>query len=170
MELIVNVTENWGIGFENELLVRISADLQRFRALTTGKTVILGRKTLATFPGGRPLKNRVNIVLTHDRSFSCEGAQIAHSEQELFALLQDTPFADVCVIGGASIYEALLDYCDAARITKTYVNLKADRFLPNLDAMRNWEIKEQSEVFEENGVRYQFIDYVNKSPKQSPKQ
>ena len=170
MELIVNVTENWGIGFENELLVRISADLQRFRALTTGKTVILGRKTLATFPGGRPLKNRVNIVLTHDRGFTCEGAEIAHSEQELFEKLRQYPSETLCVIGGASIYEALLDYCDVARITKTYVNLKADRFLPNLDAMDNWAISEQSEIYEENGVRFQFIDYVNKSPKQFPKQ
>lgn len=168
MELIVNVTENWAIGFENSLLVTISADLRRFRELTTGKTVILGRKTLATFPGGRPLKNRINLVLTHDEGFSCEGAVAVHSEKELFEKLRELPQDSVCVIGGASVYEALLDYCDKARITKTYVNLKADRFFPNLDEKENWEATEKSEILEENGIRFQYIDYVNKTPKKFP--
>lgn len=169
MELIVNVTENWGIGYQNELLVSISADLRRFRELTTGKTVVLGRKTLATFPGGRPLKNRVNLVLTHDASFSCEGAVTVTSEQDLFEKIKALAAKDVCVIGGASVYERLLPYCSIARITKTYVNLKADRFFPNLDKMENWKISWKSEMQEENGVRFQYIDYVNASPKQFPK-
>ena len=117
MELIVNVTENWGIGCKDRLLVAISADLKRFRALTTGKTVILGRRTLATFPGGRPLKNRENIVLTRDPAFSAEGALAAHDLAELFALLRGKNTDDVCVIGGASVYEQLLPYCARARVT-----------------------------------------------------
>ncbi len=164
MELIVNVTENWGIGFENQLLVSISADLRRFRELTTGKTVILGRKTLETFPGGRPLKNRTNIVLTTNPAFEAEGAKIMHSMEELFAAMRACE-EELCLIGGASLYEQLLDYCEVARVTKTYVNLAADRFFPNLDEKENWNISARSEMMEENGVQFQYIDYVNSNPK-----
>ena len=101
MELIVNVTENWGIGLRDRLLVSISADLKRFRALTMGKTVILGRRTLATFPGGKPLKNRENIVLTHDAGFAAEGALVAHDLAELFALLHGKNTDDVSSAGRA---------------------------------------------------------------------
>ena len=88
MDAIVNVTQSWGIGFENRLLVSIPEDLKRFRALTTGKTVILGRKTLETFPGGKPLKYRRNLVLSADLSFRPEGAEVFRSEAELRALLR----------------------------------------------------------------------------------
>ena len=96
MELIVNVTKNWGIGFENRLLVSISADLRRFRQLTEGKTVILGRKTLETFPGGRPLKNRRNILLTANPALRVDGADIVHSEEALFARLRTLPRETLC--------------------------------------------------------------------------
>ena len=165
MELIVNITPDWGIGFENRLLVSISADLRRFRELTTGKTVVLGRKTLATFPGGQPLKNRTNIVLTRDPSFSAGSAVIVHDEAALFAALRAYPREEIAVIGGASVYELLLDYCDAARVTKSYVDAPADRFFPNLDARENWQIRRVSELQEENGLQFQYIDYVNRSPK-----
>lgn len=168
MELIVNVTENWGIGLENRLLVSISADLRRFRQLTEGKTVILGRRTLETFPGGRPLKNRRNILLTANPDFRAEGAEIVHSEQELFAVLRTLPREELCVIGGASVYRLLLDYCDAARVTKTGLVCKADAFFPNLDAAENWRIAAQSEMQEENGLRFRYIDYVNLTPKAFP--
>ena len=105
MELIVNVTKNWGIGFENRLLVSISADLRRFRQLTEGKTVILGRKTLETFPGGRPLKNRRNILLTANPALRVDGADIVHSEEALFARLRTLPRETLCVIGGAVIFQ-----------------------------------------------------------------
>ena len=154
MELIVNVTENWGIGLRDRLLVSISADLKRFRALTMGKTVILGRRTLATFPGGKPLKNRENIVLTHDAGFAAEGALVAHDLAE-----------DVCVIGGASVYEQLLPYCARARVTKTQLTPEADRFFPNLDKLENWQIEHETSPQEENGVRFSYIDYVNLSPR-----
>lgn len=168
MELIVNVTENWGIGLENRLLVSISADLRRFRQLTEGKTVILGRRTLETFPGGRPLKNRRNILLTANPDFRAEGAEIVHSEQELFAVLRTLPREELCVIGGASVYRLLLDYCDAARVTKTGLVCKADAFFPDLDAAENWRIAAQSEMQEENGLRFRYIDYVNLTPKAFP--
>ena len=168
MELIVNVTEDWGIGFENRLLVSISADLRRFRQLTEGKTVILGRKTLATFPGGRPLKNRTNLVLTTDPSFTAGEAVIIHSEQALFQALRQYPRASLCVIGGASVYRMLLDYCDTARVTRTFVRQKADAFFPDLDALSNWRAAAYSEIQEENGLRFQYIDYINLTPKEFP--
>ena len=135
MELIVNVTENWGIGLRDRLLVSISADLKRFRALTTGKTVILGRRTLATFPGGKPLKNRENIVLTHDKNFKAGDAIIVHSMEELREELKKYPSEDIYVIGGETIYKQLLDDCDVAHITKIDYAFEADAYFPNLDAM-----------------------------------
>ena len=162
MVCIVNVDEKWGIGRENELLVHISDDLKRFRALTTGKTVVLGRKTLAGFPGGRPLKNRRNLVLSSDKSLGVEGAEVVHSVDEALALLQDVPAEEICIIGGASIYEAFLPYCRRAYVTKTMVDGNADRFFPDLDDAADWEIAETSEVLEENGVKYQYVDYVRK--------
>lgn len=164
MNLIVNVTQNWGIGFENKLLVSISADLHRFRRLTTGKAVILGRKTLETFPGGRPLKNRANFILSGNPDYAVEGATVVPSLPALQAALRPYDPADVCVIGGASVYEALLPYCRTAQVTKTYVDLRADRFFPNLDRLDTWEIEKISPMEEENGIRFQYIDYVNKKP------
>ena len=164
MNLIVNVTENWGIGFENKLLVAISADLKRFRQLTTGKVVILGRKTLETFPGGRPLKNRTNLILSTNPDYRVEGAEVVHSIEALLQAVKAYPAEELCVIGGASIYEALLPYCTTAQITKTYVNLPADRYFPDLDAMDNWQISKVYPEEEENGIRFQYIDYVNNAP------
>ena len=164
MNLVVNVTENWGIGFENELLVTISADLKRFRALTMGKTVILGRKTLETFPGGRPLKGRRNLILSRSPDYAPEGAEVFRSLPELLDEVRKLDPEEVCVIGGASVYEALLPYCRTAQVTKTYVDREADRFFPDLDAMDNWKVEKVYDEEEENGIRFQYIDYVNTAP------
>ena len=163
MDLIVNVCENWGIGKSGKLLVSISADLRRFRQLTTGKTVILGRKTLATFPGGRPLKNRTNLILSRSTA-EVEGAEVLPDLQALFARLRDCDLNRVSVIGGASVYRALLPYCDKACITKTLLAPEADTFFPNLDEMENWTVLEAGAVLEENGIRFQYIDYLNRDP------
>lgn len=165
MKCIVNVTQNWGIGQDNRLLVSVSDDLRRFRALTLGKTVICGRKTLATFPGGKPLKGRKTILLSSDCDFHAEGAKVVHSTQELFDLLRTLPAQELCVIGGESIYRLLLDYCDTAVVTKTYVDLPSDRFFPNLDEAENWVLCDQGELQEENGIRYRFCTYQNNTPK-----
>ena len=164
MELIVNVTENWGIGLQDRLLVSIRADLQRFRQLTTGKTVVLGRRTLSTFPGGRPLKNRTNIILSTQPDFCPAGAQCAHSTAQLAAMLQTLPAEEICVIGGARVYALLLPFCSLARVTKTLVQLPADRFFPNLDADPQWRVIERGPVLEENGISFQYIDYQNTAP------
>ena len=164
MNCIVNVTEDWGIGLGDQLLVAISADLRRFRQLTTGKTVILGRKTLATFPGGRPLKNRTNLVLSTNPAFTSEGAVTVHSPAELWEQCRLHDPKDLCVIGGASVYELLLPYCSTAQVTKTFLQPPADRFFPNLDALPGWSVAGVSPIQEENGVSFQYFDYVNANP------
>ena len=164
MNCIVNVTEDWGIGLGDQLLVAISADLRRFRQLTTGKTVILGRKTQATFPGGRPLKNRTNLILSANPAFAPEGATVVHSLAELRDQCRRFHPEDLCVIGGASVYELLLPYCAAAQVTKTFLRPPADRFFPNLDTLPGWSVAAASPVQEENGISYQYFDYVNANP------
>ena len=167
MDLIVNVCENWGIGKDGALLVSISADLKRFRQLTTGKTVILGRKTLSTFPGGRPLKNRRNLILSTS-GLTVEGAEVVADLNALFDKLRDCDLSQTSVIGGASVYRALLPYCDRAYVTKTLISPEADTFFPNLDQMPNWTVAQEYPVQEENGIRFQYIDYVNSSPMEIP--
>ena len=164
MKCIVNVAKDWGIGLQDQLLVSISADLHRFRQLTDGKVVILGRKTLATFPGGRPLKNRVNLVLSANPSLEIPGADVLHSLPALLERCRRYSPDDLCVIGGASVYELLLPYCRQALVTKTMARWPADRFFPNLDSLPGWNIISQSEVLEENGINFQYIDYANANP------
>ena len=162
MNAIVNVTETWGIGQDNRLLLTISSDLRRFRQLTTGRTVILGRKTLETFPGGRPLRGRRNLILSGNPSFYVNGATVVHSLSDLReAVLPGEPLS---VIGGASVYELLLPYCDTAYVTKTFVDVPADRFFPNLDTLPGWVLENASEILEEDDCRFQYLDYRNTAP------
>ena len=111
MDCIVNVTQNWGIGRDGDLLVSIPTDLRRFRALTTGKTVIYGRKTLLTFPHARPLPNRENWILSATPGFSVPGAAVFPSLAALQEALRTRPADSLCLIGGASVYRALLPWC-----------------------------------------------------------
>lgn len=146
------------------MIVSIRADLKRFRELTTGKTVVLGRKTLAGFPGGKPLKNRRNIVLTRNETTAIEGAQTAHNLTSLKKLLEHTPTDEIMVIGGEAVYQQLLPYCDTVFLTRTFGHFEADRFFPNLDALSNWFVSEQSPVWEENGILFQYLTYRNLTP------
>lgn len=114
MNVIAAVDQNWGIGKNGDQLVYLSEDLKRFQALTTGHAVILGRKTLATFPGGRPLKRRRNLILTRNAGFAAEGAEVFFSLEDLLQAAPDDAF----VIGGASVYRQLLPWCTTAYITK----------------------------------------------------
>ena len=157
MTAIVCVSRSWGIGRDGALLFRISADHKRFRTLTVGKTVILGPKTLDTVPGGKPLKDRRDIVLSH-RDLDVPGAEIAHSFDEAAALGGD----DAIVIGGASVYMALLSRCDRVYVTKVDADPDADSFFPNLDDNPDWRIESESETFEENGLKFRYVDYVRK--------
>ena len=153
MNAIVAISENGGIGKDNGLLFHISADLKRFKELTSGHTVIMGRKTLQSLPGGRGLPNRRNIVITRDIDFTAGRAEIVHSVDEALALAEEDAF----VIGGASIYQAMLPYCDKVYLTKVYADAEADVFFPSLCG---WQVVRRSEMQEENGLRFQYIDYM----------
>ena len=156
MQAIVAVSESWGIGKDNDLLFHISADLKRFRELTAGHTVVMGRKTLESLPGGKGLPKRRNIVLTANPDFTAENAEVVHNPAQLIFAAG----ADAFVIGGATVYRQLLSLCDRIYVTKVFAAPEADAFFPDLDADPNWEIAEESEIMEENGIRFQYVDYV----------
>ena len=162
MNAIVVVDQNWGIGCSGDLLFSLPTDMKRFRSLTLGGTVILGRKTLDSFPGGRPLPKRRNIVITRNVDFDREGCEIAASPQAALELAADTEDDKLWVIGGGSVYTALLHKCRRVYLTKVDAAAdNADTFFPNLDKLPGWEIEAVSEPVEENGVTYRFIDYIN---------
>lgn len=162
MNAIVVVDQNWAIGCNGDLLFSLPTDMKRFRSLTIGGTVILGRKTLDTFPGGRPLPKRRNIVITRNVDFDREGCEIAGSLQAALELAADTEDGKLWVIGGGSVYAALLSRCKRVYLTKVdAVAEGADTFFPNLDKLPGWKVEATSEPVEENGVTYRFVDYIN---------
>jgi dihydrofolate reductase len=156
MQAIVNVTENWGIGRDNRLIFPLKADLRRFKELTMGHAVVMGRKTLESLPGKKGLPGRRNLVLTRDESFTAPNVEVVHSPlQAVFA----TGAEDFC-IGGASVYRVLLPACDRVHVTKVLATAEADAYFPDLDEDPSWRIESESEVMEENGIRFQYVDYV----------
>lgn len=159
MNLIAAVDKNWAIGYNNKLLVSIPEDMKFFRQTTTGKVVVMGRKTLESFPNGRPLKNRVNIVLTTDRSYQKADAVIVHDMTELSEELAKYKSEDIYVIGGESIYRQLLEQCDVAHITKIDYAYDADAYFPNLDENEQWTITEDSEEQTYFDLEYVFLKY-----------
>ena len=167
MKAIVAVDRNWGIGKEGDLLLSIPEDMKFFRETTSGGVVVMGRKTLDSFPGGRPLKNRTNIVLTRNSGFAREGVKVVHSEEELRGMLSEEENDRVFVIGGASIYSQLLHLCDTVYVTKMDVSFEADAFFPDLDAMEGWKVTAESPeaVYETDdgqlSVKYKFLTYQN---------
>ena len=158
MNIIVAVDENWAIGKDGDQLVYLSEDLKRFKALTMGHPVILGRKTLATFPGGRPLKGRRNLILSRDPAFAPEGGEVYPDLEQLLA----TAPADSFVVGGASVYAALLPYCDTAHITRIDAVFPADKFFPDLDADPAWQIQDVSDPMEHDGLSFRYYTYIRK--------
>jgi len=156
MNMIVAVDQNWAIGNGGDQLVYIPADLKRFQSLTRGHTVILGRKTLATFPGGRPLKNRTNLILSRNPDFAPEGAQVFPDLDALLSAVQDP---DAFVIGGASVYEALLDRCDTVYVTKIHKTYPADRYFPNLDQDPAWSPVETGDPQTDADVEFHYVTY-----------
>ena len=160
MIAIAAVDDNWAIGYENRLLLSIPDDMKFFREKTMEKTVIMGRKTLESFPGKKPLKNRTNIVLTRDDHYEAEGAVIVHSKEELIERIGNLPEDEVFVIGGASIYQMLVPFCSKCYITKMYKEFKADAYFPNLDALDKWRIAERSARQRYEDLEYEFLTYV----------
>ena len=159
MNLIVAVDENWAIGHQHELLIRIPGDMKMFRRETTGKVVVLGRKTLETFPGGQPLKDRTNIILSTKEDYRVEGAIVVHSLEELLEELKEYDSSQVYIIGGESIYRQLLPYCDTAHVTKIDRAYEADTWFPNLDEDSEWQITAESDEQSYFDTTYHFVKY-----------
>ena len=156
MNVIVAVDQNWAIGKGGDQLVYIPEDLKHFKALTLGHPVVLGRKTLATFPGGQPLKGRRNLILSATPGYAVEGGEVFPS---LEALLPQLP-EDAFVIGGESVYRALLPYCHTAYVTKLEAAFPADRYFPDLDRDPAWQVSGESEPMEHQGLTFRYVTYT----------
>ena len=159
MDLIVAVYDDWGIGKDGTQPVALSADRKFFRETTRGATVIVGRKTLADFPGGKPLPNRVNIVLTR-QDMKLDGVEICHSPEEAVAFTEN--HARTFVIGGGSVYKQMLGFCENAYVTKVHSTPESDTYFPNLDEDPQWKLAEVLQSGEENGIQYEMLLYKRK--------
>ena len=159
MKLIAAVDKNWAIGNKGGLLCHISGDLKYFKERTAGKTVVMGRPTLESLPGAKPLPKRENIILTTRPDYEVPGAAVAHSEEELEQLLEGRDTDDVFIIGGGKVYRDFLDRCNTCYITKIFDKFQADTWFVNLDEREEFTIVWRSDVQEENGIRYQFLEY-----------
>ena len=152
MNVIVAADQNWGIGKDNKLLVSIPADMKMFREETSGKVVVMGRKTLESFPNGLPLKNRTNIVITKNKDYDAKGAIVVHSIEEALEEIKKYPTED----------EQMLPYCDVAHVTKIDFAYEADSHFPNLDEDDEWEITAESDEQTYFDLEYQFVKYERK--------
>ena len=161
MKLIVAVAKNWAIGYKDDLLFDLPDDMTFFKETTIDKVVVMGRKTLLSFPNGKPLKNRVNIILTRDKNFKEENCIVVNSFDELFEELKKYDEDHVFVIGGGKIYNDLYPYCSEALITKVDAIANADTFLHNFDDDLDWYLSYASEIHENNGLKFTFNTYKN---------
>lgn len=162
MNLIVAVDENWAIGNKNNLLVRIPADHKFFREETTGKIVVLGRKTLETFPQGLPLKNRTNVILSSNPDYKAKDAVVVHNTEELLEELKKYSDEDIYIIGGESVYRQMLPYCNVAHVTKIDRAYESDAYFPNLDELPEWQITADSDEQVYFDITYHFLKYERK--------
>lgn len=163
MKAIVAVDKNWGIGKNNELLFSIPEDMKFFRETTKGKTVVMGSKTLKSLPGGNPLKNRANIVLSN--TIVREDCIIVNSIKELGVELSKYNSEDVYVIGGAMLYKTLLPYCSEVLVTKIDADGNPDVFFENLDCLPDWRLKNESSEIQTDGYKIKFTVYKNLNTK-----
>lgn len=155
MNVIVAVDEHWAIGKDGDQLCYIPADLKRFQALTTGHPVLLGRKTLATFPGGRPLKNRRNLILSAREDFAPQGGEVFRTLEEALAAAP----GDTFVIGGEAVYRQTIGRCTTAYVTKIEKTFEADRYFPNLDQDPAWQVVEREGPFRHEDLTYFYVTY-----------
>ena len=160
MELIVAVYDDWGIGRDGTQPIALSADRKFFRETTRGAMVIAGRRTIADFPGQKPLPGRVNVAISRNAK-EIPGFTLCGSVEEAAELAKTAQRA--MVIGGGSIYRQLLPYCDTAYITKVHVKPESDTFFPNLDEMDDWYVAEKLLAGEENGIPYEILLYKRRT-------
>lgn len=163
MNLIVAVDGQWGIGCSGKLLDIIPADMKYFKAKTIGKIVVMGRKTFESLPGGKPLSDRINIVLSRGGKINAEGIIMCNSLGELFSLLSKHSSEDVFVIGGEAVYQQLLPYCSKAYVTKIDKIYMPDTYFPNLDKEAEWQCIETGMLQSNQDVTFKFTIYQNKN-------
>ena len=163
MNLIVAVDNKWGIGRDGGLLARLPGDMRYFREHTSGKVVVMGRKTLESLPGRKGLRDRENYVLTTNKDFEADGCCAIHSEDELWDVLSKYEPDDVFLIGGASLYNWFYNMCDRLYVTKMDADLNADTFITNFDEDGGFEIISESKPVTENGITYRFVVYQKKA-------
>lgn len=156
MQAIVAVSQSWGIGKGGDLLFRLPSDLRRFKSITTGHTVIMGRKTLDSLPGGKGLPHRRNLVLSRQSDFAPDRAEVIHSVEDILKTAEDDAF----VIGGQQVYEQLLPYCARVYVTKVLADPEADAFFPDLDKLPEWKVASTGEMLTENGLSFQYVEYI----------
>ena len=164
MQAILHCDRNWGIGKKNDLMFRLPKDMKFFRSTTSGKVVVMGSNTLLSFPGGKPLKNRTNIVLWpggDKKRAEEDGFVMVESLSDLFAEIARYPSEDVFVIGGAMMYHTMLPYCSRVLLTKVDADGGAEVFFDNLDKLDNWSMTQCSEPEEDNGYIIRFTTYEN---------
>ncbi|MBQ6370419.1 MAG: dihydrofolate reductase [Firmicutes bacterium] len=159
MNAIVAVDRNWGIGRDNDLLIHLPGDLKYYKEKTIGNVIIVGQRTLESFPGSRPLPGRTNIVLSDDPAFAPEGCIVCRTKEEVLEKAAEYDPDRVFICGGASIYRLFLEDCSAFYVTKIDEAFEADTFFPDLDAL-GYHVDWASEPREEKGIRYRFERYV----------
>ena len=168
MQAILHCDRNWGIGKKNDLMFRLPKDMKFFRSTTSGKVVVMGSNTLLSFPGGKPLKNRTNIVLWpggDKNRAATDGFVLVETLSDLFAEIAKYPPEDVFVIGGAMMYHTMLPYCSRVLLTKVDADGGAEVFFDNLDKLDNWSMTQCSEPEEDNGYTIRFTTYENNAVK-----
>ena len=163
MEAIVAVFSDWGIGSEGTQQVVLKADRRHFRDLTDGAAVLVGRRTLGDFPGGKPLKGRINLILTRQTP-EIPDAVIVHSPEEAAETAAKLPRC--LVIGGASVYRQMMPWIDCVHITRIRLAPVSDSFFPNLDEDPAWTCAEEGPWLEEDGISYCFCTYVRSGKKE----
>jgi len=167
MQAILHCDKKWGIGKKNDLMFHLPKDMKFFRTTTLNKVVVMGSNTLLSFPNGKPLKNRTNIVLwpngDHNRANE-DGFVLVESLEELFTELKKYNSDDIYIIGGAMMYHTMLPYCDKVYLTKVDTDGGAEVFFDNLDNLPNWKMTQSSEPEEDNGYSISFTLYENSEP------
>lgn len=161
MNIILAADRKWAIGKDNDLLIHLPGDLKYFKKMTTGKAVIMGRKTLESLPGGKPLPNRRNIILTRSKDFEVPGAEVFHSIEDVLQLIKSGKLEsdETFIIGGAEIYKQMMPHCDKFYITKIDAELPADCYFVDLDQIEDLKITWRAPVEEYQGTKYQYVLY-----------
>lgn len=165
MKLIAAVNNNWAIGKGNDLLYDIPSDKKFFRSATKNNIIVIGRKTLESFPGAKPLPYRTNVVLSKNKNYTAENIVLLNTVEDVIKYANEHTEAEVFICGGEEIYRLFLPYCSEALITKIDDVCDAEKFMPNLDRDDNWELADSSESFYEGGYSFRFCTYRNKNQK-----